>query len=201
MTVAARNLLLDEGWHVKVSDFGLSRALTGVAVEALHSRGPLRWWPPELIKQSSGMSSYSRKSDVYMFSITMWEMLCRRKPYSDIKKPEKAAFKVALEGMRPQVPKQLARVAGPYVEVMKRCWAHSPRDRPSMEDVEARLRAYSDKLEMEHIGVVEARRRSSSVASAVARSQGAASSDSGSGGGSFAERRKRWFQRKPKSAR
>lgn len=111
------------------------------------STGPLRWWPPELIQPTGvhGKTSYSRRSDTYMFGITCWEMLCRRVPYEPMSARD-AAIKVCVEGLRPGIPSQLRDVAEPLVQVIEDCWQQRPLDRPSMEDVCERLRVYHEAL-------------------------------------------------------
>jgi serine/threonine protein kinase len=41
--------------------------------------GPIRWMSPESIEQV-----YSKKSDVWMFGIVVYEIVSQREPHSDI---------------------------------------------------------------------------------------------------------------------
>ena len=71
--LAARNVLLvstKPRFHVKVTDFGLSKE----SPETYYGSGvrdrPVRWCPPEVLKKNK----YSEKSDVWAFGVTLWEI-------------------------------------------------------------------------------------------------------------------------------
>lgn len=78
--VSARNLLVDEKYTVKVSDFGeifqvetkgMSRITENDYYKAnAESKIPIRWTAPEIF--SGG--SYSSKTDVWSFGVTLWEV-------------------------------------------------------------------------------------------------------------------------------
>jgi serine/threonine protein kinase len=80
--IATRNLLLHED-RVKVADFGMARKQR--QEEVVYDRrllGPIKWMAPEALnmmekKQKSTMP----ESDVFMFGITLWEMLAREYPH------------------------------------------------------------------------------------------------------------------------
>lgn len=84
---------------------------------------------------------FSPSSDVYMFGITLWEMLVRRMPYSK-RAAHEAALLVCTEGLRPSIPRKLRHGAAPYVELMEACWNANPSDRPSMTEVVDKLTEY-----------------------------------------------------------
>jgi serine/threonine protein kinase len=73
--IACRNLLVD-GDRVRVSDFGLSRALNTQA-DLLYSAvefGPVPWMAPESLAADASQRSFSTKSDVHMFGVTLFEL-------------------------------------------------------------------------------------------------------------------------------
>ncbi|KAJ9554662.1 hypothetical protein OSB04_018707 [Centaurea solstitialis] len=75
--VKSANILLDENWKSKISDFGLSKiALANVPFSALFSIpcGTPGYVDPEY----KGQSTLSQKSDVYSFGVVLFEVLFGR---------------------------------------------------------------------------------------------------------------------------
>lgn len=86
--LAARNILLASQHQAKISDFGLSKAL-GADHEyyrAMHGgKWPLKWYAPE----SYNFGTFSHKSDVWSFGVTIWEMYSfGEQPYGELKGSE-----------------------------------------------------------------------------------------------------------------
>jgi len=84
------NLLVDENYHIKVADFGLSKIIEDSPEEGgePHSggtrrkyKGTLTWQGPEVVCESS---TYTEKSDVYSFGIVLWELITHRAPYEGL---------------------------------------------------------------------------------------------------------------------
>jgi len=98
-----------------------------------------------LTKATLCVHRFSPASDVYMFGITLWEMLVRRLPYWKLPAHE-AALRVCTEGFRPSIPKRLRNIASPLVSIMESCWAQAPGDRPAMKVVVQRLHKYRQYL-------------------------------------------------------
>ncbi|PRP73158.1 outer membrane autotransporter barrel domain-containing protein [Planoprotostelium fungivorum] len=131
--LAARNILLTGSLRCKVTDFGFSRKTESSEeqTKTTSTVGPLKWMAPEALTQKV----YSNKSDVYSFSITMWEILTGEEPYMDLNVID-VAIKVATMGLRPAVP------AGfdPKLEnLMRVCWETDPARRPDFAAISAHL--------------------------------------------------------------
>mmetsp|Transcript_26275 Transcript_26275/g.81843 ORF Transcript_26275/g.81843 Transcript_26275/m.81843 type:complete len:499 (-) Transcript_26275:129-1625(-) len=145
------NLLVDTNCNVKVSDFGLSRFHMGRAggTKSHGSRGSRgsggfsrkesnewaggtpAWTAPEIVRKERT----TPKSDVYSFSIIIYEMVFRRPPYEELNIGGiEIAHKVANGGLRPRVPKQKHLQTG-YIKMMNDCWADDPLVRPSFSHV------------------------------------------------------------------
>jgi serine/threonine protein kinase len=146
----SHNLLVDDNFHVKVTDFGLAK---------FHSEdismtfcGTLPWTAPEVFRGCG----YTTKADVFSFGIVLWELWTRKEPYQGLSKPE-IILGVAKEGLRPPLPTtfpvsstadttnttsavSLTESQKEYLALMQACWADDPSLRPSFGEIVERLR-------------------------------------------------------------
>ncbi|NXP08913.1 KSYK kinase, partial [Thinocorus orbignyianus] len=117
--LAARNVLLVTQHYAKISDFGLSKALS--ADESYykaqsHGKWPVKWYAPECMN----FYKFSSKSDVWSFGVLMWEAFSYgQKPYKGMKGGEVALMIERGERMeRPEVcPTEV-------YDLMKLCWTY-----------------------------------------------------------------------------
>ena len=128
------NILVDDSFRAKVADFGLS----GKARSSGGQPGTPLWMAPELLRRESGPTT---ATDVYAFGITLSEVFSRSDPYAGLD-----SARVLAEVARGRAGEQLRRPAiGPAVpplcvDLMQRCWAESPAERPSMSVVAEELK-------------------------------------------------------------
>jgi len=134
--LAARNILLTANLDAKVSDFGLSRQKEAKEFESKTKSdiGPLKWMSPEAIKKKV----YSTKSDVWSYSILMWEVIARREPYPEMDSVA-AAMAVCHEDLRPTIPAHCEHV---FSRLMQSCWNTDPEERPSFKEICEVLSSY-----------------------------------------------------------
>lgn len=130
--LAIRNVLLGDENVVKITDFGMSRATesTSSSAKTTAEVGPLKYMAIESLMDKT----YSSKSDVWSFSITVIEILTREDPYPTLDTVA-AATKVT-HGLRPTVPDW---VNPQLVQLLNECWSVSPTARPDFEKICARL--------------------------------------------------------------
>eukprot|EP00727_Mastigamoeba_balamuthi_P010559 m51a1_g6125 putative serine threonine protein kinase (2351) ;mRNA; f:176074-200461 len=127
------NILLSASMQAKVGDFGLTviahKHGSSAAQSGDSALGSLLWSAPETI--SSG--ELSTKSDVYAFSIMLWETVTRELPYRDMNPVLVSSF-VAEKSLRPEVGPAFESVQ-PLRQLMERCWDASPDARPAFAEV------------------------------------------------------------------
>jgi len=124
------NLLVDESFNVKLSDFGLSR-VKAHTYTMTGQRGTFQWMAPEVLASAR----YSEPADVYSLGIIFWEMCTRDLPYNGLN-PMQAAMGVLNQGLRPTIA---AWTPQPLAILMQDCWDTLPEKRPSTATVVQRL--------------------------------------------------------------
>ncbi|KAM7485615.1 hypothetical protein LguiA_001624 [Lonicera macranthoides] len=148
--VKSSNILLDENWAARISDFGLSRI--GPAdqevthVSTMHIKGTRGYLDPNYLLTRK----FTRKSDVYAFGVVLLEVLCER-PALDRSLDED---QWSLAGWGQQCIKEGAstQIIGPnlkgeimpnslmeFVQIVDQCLHNRPKKRPTMSGVVARL--------------------------------------------------------------
>ncbi|GFY82563.1 protein kinase superfamily protein [Actinidia rufa] len=146
--VKTTNILLDEEWVAKISDFGLSKSttsqsMTHVSTELKGTRGYL---DPEYFYTHH----LTTKSDVYAFGVVLLEVLCGRPPV-DVKLEEEQISLVlwALNYIKKGKPERIvepfligqmsSQCLKLFVEVANHCLQTSSKARPTMAEVVGRL--------------------------------------------------------------
>ncbi|XP_063979426.1 insulin-like growth factor 1 receptor [Diachasmimorpha longicaudata] len=132
--LAARNILLTPNKSLKIADFGLSRE--GVYIIQENGIGgrrlPARWMAPETLSDRA----FSNKSDVWSYGVVLWEIESLGSfPYAEIQDDEILHHIVKI-GSRLPLPGGISTV---HHEIMRRCWATRPTDRPNFSDIVERL--------------------------------------------------------------
>jgi len=131
--LAARNILLSGNGDPKISDFGMSRILEQSEEGKTKSDiGPVRWMAPESI----ATRNYSKKSDVWMFGIVVYEIVAQCEPHKEIVNMLEIATAIRDNGLTPKIPDDSPPL---LQQLMEMCWQKDPEQRPTMETVIAIL--------------------------------------------------------------
>ncbi|PPS13327.1 hypothetical protein GOBAR_AA07323 [Gossypium barbadense] len=131
--IKSSNILLDDKYRAKVSDFGTSRSVT---LEQTHLttrvQGTFGYMDPEYFRSSQ----FTEKSDVYSFGVVLIELLTGQKPISAEQSEPNSLFNI----IDPMVVKD-----GPEQEIIvvallaKRCLNLNGKKRPTMKQVAMEL--------------------------------------------------------------
>ncbi|CAM9905553.1 unnamed protein product [Ectocarpus sp. 8 AP-2014] len=122
------NVLIDENWVTKVTDFGLSRfKATSVSEKMTGQAGTYHWMAPEVINSQH----YTEKADVFSYGIILWEIFTRAIPYGGMQ-PVQVVAAVLGRRERPRIPSQCPQALS---QLMQACWSHDPDQRPCFDDV------------------------------------------------------------------
>ncbi|XP_037083325.1 discoidin domain-containing receptor 2-like, partial [Pollicipes pollicipes] len=146
--LAARNCLVGHRLKVKVGDLGPSREQYASDYVTLPDGRviPLRWRAPEALFTEE----MSTRSDVWSFSVTLWEVLtwCRLQPLAHM---TDAAVTDRLAGCREPAPEphlqQPNACPADLYQLMMQCWRLRPHERPSFKEIRAILQRKSADFE------------------------------------------------------
>ncbi|KAK9924888.1 hypothetical protein M0R45_033233 [Rubus argutus] len=142
--VKSANILLDEKWIAKVSDFGLSK-MSNITMSKTHIstmvKGSFGYIDPEYYRRQQ----LTEKSDVYSFGVVLCEVLCGRPAITTVENDRVSLAKWAKKchgnGKLHQIidPKLKGKIATrcllKYISIVMSCMDDNGMNRPSMKDV------------------------------------------------------------------
>ncbi|XP_010213530.1 PREDICTED: receptor-interacting serine/threonine-protein kinase 2 [Tinamus guttatus] len=150
-----QNILLDDEFHVKIADFGLSKwrvvSMSQSRSEmSLPEGGTIIYMPPENYTPSQKTRA-SVKHDIYSYAIIMWEVMARKQPFEEVINPLQIMYSVS-QGQRLDLSEESLSVDIPHRALVTRLiasgWAQNPDERPSflkcLIDLEPVLRTFDE---------------------------------------------------------
>ncbi|XP_062177186.1 rust resistance kinase Lr10-like [Alnus glutinosa] len=155
--IKPHNILLDENFTPKISDFGLAKLypVDNNIVSLTAARGTLGYMAPELFYKNIGGVSY--KSDVYSFGMLLMEMASRRKNVSAFVEHSSQIYfptwvydqlqdgnDIKMEDATEEEKKMIKKM----IIVALWCIQMKPSDRPSMSNVLEMLEGEVECLQM-----------------------------------------------------
>ncbi|XP_035268564.1 inactive tyrosine-protein kinase transmembrane receptor ROR1 isoform X1 [Anguilla anguilla] len=134
--LAARNILVGEQLHVKISDLGLSREIYASDYYRVQPKSllPIRWMPPEAIIYGK----FTTDSDIWAYGVVLWEIFSfGLQPYYGFSNQEVIEM-VRKRQLLPCPEDCPPRMYG----LMTECWQEGPARRPRFKDIHTRLRTW-----------------------------------------------------------
>lgn len=157
--IKPENILVDKDFHIKIADLGLATCQTWSKLTKQESRrksgrgrsagvrgaGTLSYMAPEHLESVHTPST--EKSDVYSFAIVVWVILTGEEPYANARSEDQISQCVR-NGDRPAEDLISEDTPAEIIQLMRRCWDHSPEQRPTFEEAyNCFLPFYMEKLE------------------------------------------------------
>ncbi|KAL2959142.1 hypothetical protein AAZX31_18G251300 [Glycine max] len=163
--VKSANILLDEKWVAKVSDFGLSRiGPTGISRTHVNTqvKGSIGYLDPEYYKRDR----LTVKSDVYSFGVVLLEVLSGRQPLLHWEEKQRMSLVkwakhcyekgILSEIVDPELKGQIVpQCLHKFGEVALSCLLEDGTQRPSMKDIVGMLELVLQLQEGDVNGVME----------------------------------------------
>jgi len=156
----AENLLVSDGWSVKVCDFGLTRFsaqvdtsrgafASGSSQQAMTSNiGSTRYCAPEVLGHRGKHIPYTNAVDVHSFGMILYELAHRgRRPYWQLNQDFALIRQKIMEGERPKFEDSTAPVE--FRDLYRACVNHDPKARPTFAQISKRLSRLLVSLESE----------------------------------------------------
>jgi len=119
------NVLLDDGYSVRIIDFGTSRIMDRdkLMTQAI---GTVSYMSPEIFNNEK----YTEKTDIYSFAMVFWEVMARKTPFSELNSWNIPVM--VTKGERPLIPKDWSQSIS---KLIKSCWDQKPSKRPSFSEI------------------------------------------------------------------
>ena len=132
----AENIHLDEYLCPKISGFGLSREIEpGMNSIKEELKGTARYISPETYLNNE----YSYKSDVYSYSLFIYELLYNKCAYESLSSADEINEELTTKQGRPTLYKNKT-IHEAYRELIEECWSNDPSKRPTFEEILSRLK-------------------------------------------------------------
>src|SRR5438874_9992685 len=143
------NILSYNHFQSFIGDLGLCQQAVDKKDKPNNIFGVVPYLAPEVLSKNP----YTKESDVYSFGMIMWEHTTGKKPFHD--RPHNSSLiSDILNGIRPQVTDDTPEF---YAELMKKCWDHTPENRPTAQEIYDCLYKYD--ITEEIIKLAEAKRQ------------------------------------------
>ena len=96
------------------------------------------WTAPEILRGQT----YNEAADVYSFSLCLWELWAMSVPFNELGLGAmEVLLQVVNDDKRPTMP---ADIPPAFAELVSKCWATEPGERPTFADVVADIEVFTE---------------------------------------------------------
>ena len=131
----SKNILCENEDDVVISDLGMSKSAMD-STDDNENYGIISYMAPEILQGKK----YTIASDIYSFSMIMWELMMGKIPFWDqnlyADTDGELVFKIC-HGLRPLI---VTNAPKGYIELMQDCWSSDPNERPIATTITHQLR-------------------------------------------------------------
>ncbi|XP_028025177.1 atrial natriuretic peptide receptor 1 [Bombyx mandarina] len=150
------NCVVDSRFVLKITDFGIHALRTSEKDSSAHSYWTrLLWTAPELLRMPEPPPEGTQKGDVYSFAIVMHEIVNRQGVFwlgPGIEfSPKEIIETIRASCLRPNTSHHRSCEADDAAELMRRCWAEDPTERPDFGNLKGAIRRLNKTQESSNI--------------------------------------------------
>ncbi len=151
--------ILNQRYRLSISDLGLCKPIKYFESTSKKNDiyGVLPFVAPEILRGKP----YTPASDIYSFSMIMWEFTSGFPPFDDIEH----GFQLSLNICKGERPKIIENTPQCYIDLMKKCWNEDPLKRPDAFEIKKIInywisniaKKFNEESESENIEVLESK--------------------------------------------
>jgi serine/threonine protein kinase len=134
------NVFLDAAFEPRIADFGLSRMYHNSMRMTMAIGTPI-FMAPELINETD--TSYDQSVDVYAYGVLLYRLFTPNMNLDD-GRVTRSVQQMMLRILRGTRFKQVPEIPAALWDLIQRCWAQLPADRPSFKDIVELLQTNSE---------------------------------------------------------
>jgi len=133
-----KNILIDgyNEYRAVIADFGLS-IIAKQSKSLMTIGGTYQYMAPEYLN-----GNVSDKSDIYSFSIVLWEMLMRKEPYGNVNINAQHLLPYVANGNRPSWQNQPFKIPLEIMGIIETCWCRDHDMRPTAFQLKERIEKF-----------------------------------------------------------